>query len=277
MPGTLYVVGTPIGNLEDISLRAIRVLKEVDLIAAEDTRVTRKLLSHYGIHTPLTSFHQHTRGEKAESIVARLTHGENVALVSDAGMPGISDPGTELIEAAILASVTVTPIPGANAALAALVVSGLPTAKFCFHGFPPRTKTDRRTFFADLKEDQRTIILYESPGRALATLKELYGTLGNRPVAIGRELTELFEEVFRGDTASAIRHLEAKKPRGEFTIVIGPAEETAGKLDEESVEDALRRELTLGDTSRDAVFNVSKRLGLPRGFVYQTLIKMNQQ
>src|SRR5258706_13832333 len=181
MPGTLYVVGTPIGNLEDISLRALRVLKEANLIAAEDTRVTRKLLSHFDIHTPLTSFHQHSRGEKAESILARLTLGENVALVSDAGMPGISDPGSELIEMAIRESITVTPIPGPNAALAALVVSGLPTAKFCFQGFPPRTKTDRRTFFADLKDDRRTIVLYESPGRALATLNELYATLGNRP------------------------------------------------------------------------------------------------
>src|SRR5258708_31120248 len=184
MPGTLYVVGTPIGNLEDISLRALRILKEVSLIAAEDTRVTRKLLSHYDIHTPLTSFHQHTRGEKAESIVSRLALGESIALVSAAGMPGISDPGSNLIEMPIRSSITVTPIPGANAALAALVVSGLPTAKFCFHGFPPRTKTDRRTFFADLKVERRTMILYESPGRALATVKELYSALGNRPIAI---------------------------------------------------------------------------------------------
>src|SRR5262249_50068814 len=142
MTGTLYVVATPIGNLEDITLRALRVLKEAHLIAAEDTRITRKLLSRYDIHTPLTSFHQHSRGVKGESLIARLTHGENVALVSDAGMPGISDPGSELISLAISASIPVVPIPGPNAALSALIVSGLPTARFSFYGFPPRTKTD---------------------------------------------------------------------------------------------------------------------------------------
>src|ERR1051325_7874950 len=171
MSGTLFVVGTPIGNLEDISLRALRVLKEVSLIAAEDTRVTRKLLSHYDIHTPLTSFHQHSRGEKGESIVAKLVAGQSIALVSDAGMPGISDPGSELINLAIASSIPVVPIPGANAAVAALVVSGLPTGRFTFFGFPPRTKSDRKTFFAELARNGHTAVLYESPGRLLSTLK----------------------------------------------------------------------------------------------------------
>src|SRR2546423_4304551 len=156
MSGSLYVVATPIGNLEDISLRALRILKEVQLIAAEDTRVTRKLLSHYDIHTPLTSFHQHSRGEKGESIVAGLAAGDSVALVSDAGMPGISDPGSELINLAISSSIPVVPIPGPNAAVSALVVSGLPTGRFTFFGFPPRTRTDRKMFFAELAGNSAT-------------------------------------------------------------------------------------------------------------------------
>jgi 16S rRNA (cytidine1402-2'-O)-methyltransferase len=274
MPGVLYVVGTPIGNLEDITLRALRLLKEVDLIAAEDTRVTRKLLSHYNIHTSLTSFHQHTRGEKAESIVARIVGGDNVALVSDAGMPGISDPGAELIDLAINANIRVLPIPGANAAISALVASGLPTNRFAFEGFPPRTKTDRKEFFNTLREERRTFILYESPGRVVATLKELFSMLGNRKVAICRELTKLFEEVFRGDLAAGIDRFQSHKPRGEFTIVVAPPEGHVHLVDSEGLEAALKREIESGASSRDAVLAVSKSMSLPRRLVYQTLIKM---
>ena len=274
MAGTLYVVGTPIGNLEDISLRALRVLKEADLIAAEDTRVTRKLLSRYDIHTPLTSFHQHSRGAKVEAIVCRLQSGESVALVSDAGTPGISDPGADLIDLAINALVPVVPIPGPNAAIAALVVSGLPSGKFSFLGFPPRTKTDRKAFFSELAQNCFTSVIYESPGRLLASLKELYAAAGNRRVAIGRELTKLFEEIFRGDLASAIGHFDTNKPRGEFTLVIAPPERMQQDSEPERLDIALRTELGSGASSRDAVLRVSKRLNLPRRFVYQSLIRM---
>jgi 16S rRNA (cytidine1402-2'-O)-methyltransferase len=273
--GTLYVVGTPIGNLEDISLRALRVLKEVDRIAAEDTRVTRKLLSHYDIHTPLTSFHQHSHAQKAQNNVDRILAGENMALVSDAGMPSISDPGSELIELAISAGIRVIPIPGPNAALAGLVASGLPAARFAFEGFPPRTRTDRREFFCALEAEKRTIVLYESPGRLLATLEEIRSALGNRQVAICREMTKLFEEIFRGDIASAICHFKDKSPRGEFTIVIGPGPKASEAVDQPDVEEALKRALESGSTSRDAILTVAKSLRIPRRTVYQAKIKMS--
>lgn len=277
MPGTLYVLATPIGNLEDITLRALRLLKEVRLVAAEDTRVTRKLLSHYDIHTPLTSYHQHTRGEKAETIVARLLEGEDIALVSDAGLPGISDPGSDLVALALAQGITVTPVPGANAALSALVVSGLSTGRFAFEGFPPRGKTDRREFFLSLRDEPRTLVLYEAPGRLLETLEDLLAMLGDRSVAVARELTKLYEEVYRGTLTGAVRQFSIQKPRGEFTLVVGgaasaPASDT--ELAPDAVRTALQAALDAGATSRDAVQEVSVRLHLPRRFVYSTLLEM---
>lgn len=278
-PGTLYVVGTPIGNLEDITLRALRVLKEVDLIAAEDTRVTRKLLSHFDIHTPLTSYHQHTRGDKEESLAERLVTGQNIALVSDAGMPGISDPGVELIARAIALGAPVVPVPGASAAISGLVISGLPTAHFAFDGFPPRPKGERREFFDALRDERRTTVLYEAPTRLLQTLEELYGALGDRPVAVARELTKLFEEVYRGDLRGGIEHFRAHKPRGEFTVVVGGA--PAGQEDgpasgEEDLRRALKQALADGVSSRDAVAQVAARMRLPRRLVYSTLLSMKE-
>ena len=181
MAGTLYVVSTPIGNLEDITLRALRTLREVDLIAAEDTRVTRKLLSHYDIHTPIISYHQHSRGGRAREIVQALEDGKNVALVSDAGTPGISDPGHDLIRLCIAQGVKIEPVPGPTAMIAALVVSGLPTARFAFEGFPPRKKRARRSFFANLKAEARTVCLYEASNRLLDTLETIRAELGERP------------------------------------------------------------------------------------------------
>jgi 16S rRNA (cytidine1402-2'-O)-methyltransferase len=276
MPGTLYIVATPIGNLEDISLRALRLLREVDLIAAEDTRVTRKLLSHYDIHTPLISYHQHSRGEKAESLVDRLISGQAIALVSDAGTPGISDPGADLIRRALDANVSVIPIPGANAAVAALVASGLPTGRFSFEGFPPRTKTDRREFFADLRDEPRTVILYESAQRMDATLSDLYAAIGDRPVALARELTKKFEEIFRGCLSAAIHHCDEHKPRGEFTIVIGPPEKSIEERQSTDPRAALRKALDTGATPRDAVQQVAADLHLPRRTVYRAMLELTR-
>lgn len=278
MPGTLYVVSTPIGNLEDITLRALRILREADLIAAEDTRVTRKLLSHYDIHTPLTSYHQHTRGEKEEGLVRRLIEGQSIALVSDAGTPGISDPGADLISAAIAEGIPVTPIPGANAALSALVVSGLSTSRFAFEGFPPRTKTDRRAFFGALAAESRTILLYEAPGRVLETLQDLHRALGDRPVGVARELTKLFEEVYRGTLAGAISHFSERRPRGEFVLAVGGAPAAPARSESPSDLDAVRLALQdaldSGETPRDAVRRVAAALKLPRRYVYSLLLEM---
>ena len=277
MGGTLYVVSTPIGNLEDVTLRALRILKEVDLIAAEDTRVTRKLMSHYDIHTPLTSFHEHTRGEKAASLVGRMLGGESVALVSDAGTPLISDPGSDLVSAAIQNRIPVVPIPGASAVMAALVASGLPAGRFCFDGFPPRPKSDRRDFFNSFRSEQRTLVLYESPNRLTDTLEDLYKTLGDREVAVTREITKKFEEVFRGTLSAAVTHFHDNTPRGEFTIVLaGASPEPIAAPDASSIETALRAELDSGRSSRDAIESVSANLGLPRKVVYRTCLQLTQ-
>jgi 16S rRNA (cytidine1402-2'-O)-methyltransferase len=219
--GILYVVATPIGNLEDITLRAIRVLKEVPLVAAEDTRVTRTLFRAHDIHTPLASFHEFTSPTRRGRLVERLADGD-VALVTDAGTPGVSDPGFPLIRDALSAGHQVVPVPGASSVIAALVASGLPTHAFCFGGFLPRTSATRRKLLQQHVESETTLIVFESPHRVVNALKDLVATLGpDRPVAIGRELTKHFEEVFRGTAAGALEHFEQHAPRGEFTFVIG--------------------------------------------------------
>ncbi|HEY0582969.1 MAG TPA: 16S rRNA (cytidine(1402)-2'-O)-methyltransferase [Chloroflexota bacterium] len=219
--GTLYVVATPIGNLEDITLRALRVLKEVPLVAAEDTRVTRTLFRAHDIHTPLASFHEFTSPSRRNRLIDRLADGD-VALVTDAGTPGVSDPGFPLIRDALSAGHSVVPVPGPSSVIAALVASGLPTHAFCFLGFLPRTTATRRKFFRQQAEAETTFVVFESPHRALAALKDLVAELGpERPLAIGRELTKKFEEVFRGTAADALAHFEAHPPRGEFTFVVG--------------------------------------------------------
>jgi len=217
-------VATPIGNLEDITLRALRVLKEVPLVAAEDTRVTRTLFRAYDIHTPLASFHEFTSSTRRGRLVERLDDGD-VALVTDAGTPAVSDPGYPLIRDALSAGHVVVPIPGASSVMAALMVAGLPTHAFCFAGFLPRTSAARRKFFAAHAESESTLIVFESPYRVLASLNDLVATLGPvRPVAVGRELTKHFEEVFRGTAADAAAHFTQHAPRGEFTLLIGGAQ-----------------------------------------------------
>ena len=221
--GTLYVVATPIGNLEDITLRALRVLKEVPLVAAEDTRVTRTLFRAHDIHTPLASFHEFTSATRRGKLVDRLDAGD-VALVTDAGTPAVSDPGYPLIRDALSAGHEVVPVPGASSLLAALTVAGLPTHAFCFLGFLPRTTSARKRFFQRHADDESTMVVFESPYRVLASLKDLVSTLGpERRVAIARELTKRFEEVFRGTASAALAHFSEHAPRGEFTFVIGGA------------------------------------------------------
>jgi 16S rRNA (cytidine1402-2'-O)-methyltransferase len=220
--GTLYVVGTPIGNLEDITLRAIRTLREVDLIAAEDTRVTRTLLNAHEISTPLVSFHEFSGPARVRRLVDRLA-ASDVALVSDAGMPGLSDPGYPLIRAALDAGHAVVPIPGPSAILSALVASGLPMHAFTFHGFLPRKGGERRRLFASMLDATHSHVVFESPHRLVASLKDALAVLGSdRPAAVGRELTKKFEEVARGTLAEVLERFERQAPRGEITLVIGP-------------------------------------------------------
>lgn len=218
--GKLYVCATPIGNLEDITLRALRVLKEADLVAAEDTRHTRGLLAHFDIHTPLTSYHEHNELAKGRELIAKLREGLDVALVSESGMPAISDPGFRLVRSAIEESIPVEVLPGPSAALTALVVSGLPTDRFVFEGFlsPKAGKRDRR--LAELASEPRTIILYESPHRIERTLRAIYERLGDRRIVLARELTKKFEEVRRGTVGEILESVKTRPPKGEIVLVI---------------------------------------------------------
>lgn len=279
MPGKLYIVATPIGNLEDISLRALRTLKEVDLIAAEDTRVTRKLLSHYDIHTQMIAYHQHSKGRRSEEIVEAIKGGSAVALVSDAGTPGISDPGHELIALCIADGIPIESVPGPTAMIPAVVVSGLSTSHFAFEGFPPRNHGDRRAFFRSLAGDTRTTVFYESPLRLLRTLEAIKKELGDRRVAIVREATKLFEEVYRGTVGEAIEHFQGKV-RGEIVIVLEGAAAGGESEDAESVEARLEARLTElitgGLSDRDAVKQCVAEFRLPRRVVYARALAMKR-
>jgi 16S rRNA (cytidine1402-2'-O)-methyltransferase len=225
--GTLYIVSTPIGNLEDISIRATSVLSGVDLIAAEDTRTTRVLLDRYGIRKPLISYHSYNEARRTPELVMKLQSGVSVALVSDAGTPGISDPARRIIVTAMEAAIPVKPIPGPSALLAALIVSGLPVERFAFEGFLP-VKKGRKTKLDRLREETETIVLFESPHRLLRTLRELRVVLGDRQIAIARELTKKFEEVVRGSVATVLEHFTSNPVRGEFVIVVSRAGSGAG-------------------------------------------------
>jgi 16S rRNA (cytidine1402-2'-O)-methyltransferase len=218
--GTLYLVATPIGNLEDITFRALRILKEVDLIAAEDTRRTKKLLNHYHANTPVTSYFEHSTFRKTQSLIAQLKTGKSIALVSEAGTPSISDPGYRLTKLAIDNQLNVVPVPGASALIAALSASGLPTHSIIFEGFIPRKPGKRRNFFLSLKDQEKTLIFYESPRRLLSTLKDLLEVLGDRHIVIARELTKIFEEMIRGRTSEVLELLENRTIKGEITILV---------------------------------------------------------
>jgi len=227
--GTLYVVATPIGNLEDVSLRALRVLREVDLVAAEDTRHVRKLLDHYGIRKRVVSYHEHNERTRTPQLLAALRSGRSVALVSDAGTPALSDPGYPLVRACAEAQIPVVPVPGPSAAVAALVVSGLPTDRFLFLGFPPRRRPARRRFFEEVRDGRATLVLFESPHRLADCLEDALAVLGDRRAAVCRELTKLHEEVRRGTLSELVSWARQAAPRGEVTVVVeGAPREAAG-------------------------------------------------
>lgn len=278
MPGTLFVVATPIGNLEDITARALRVLREASLIAAEDTRRTAHLLAHYGITTPTTSLHEHNETRKSEALLARLAKGEHLALVSDAGTPTISDPGRQLIAAALAAGVRVEPIPGANAAVAALAASGMPSDQFTFLGFPPARGKDRELWFARATEVGGTIVFYEAPHRIRQTLVDLERTAGDCRVAVCREMTKAHEELVVGPINDVLGRL--KRELGEFTVVaeIGqkPQFQAVGRIDERSVF-AEFREMTKESalTRRRAISLLARRHHIPPNELYD-LIERNK-
>lgn len=274
--GILYMCATPIGNLEDMTYRAVRVLGEVAVIAAEDTRHTRKLLSHFDIHTRLISYHEHNKMERGPEIIERLLNGEDVAVVSDAGLPGISDPGSDLVALAIIAGITVVPLPGANAALSALVASGLDTTLFTFIGFLPVNKKKRRELIASLVASPYTMVFYESPHHIKATLKELSTAFGERPAVVARELTKKFEEFVRGTLESVGRHFAQCDPRGEFTLIVdGQPDCQRTELIAElqlPLEDAVRALMETGITKKDAIKMIAQERGLPKREVYQAVL-----
>lgn len=272
--GALYICPTPIGNLEDITLRTLKVLEEVDIIAAEDTRHTIKLLNHYNIKKPLTSYHEHNKREKGVELIEKLNMGETIALVSDAGMPGISDPGEELIALAIEEDIRVIALPGPTASVTALILSGLPTGKFVFEGFLPSKKRDRIRELEKLKKEERTFILYESPHRLLDLLKSILDVLGNRKVSISRELTKVYEETFRGTILEAIERFESQGVKGEFVLII-----EGGKIEEEpildiTIEDHIRKYIEEGLTKKDAIKKVAEERNLPKNRVYKESLKI---
>ncbi len=266
----LYVVATPIGNLSDITLRALKTLKEVSLIATEDTRKTRRLLTAYNIETPMTSYYEHNKLTKLGYIIEQISKGD-VALVSEAGIPGISDPGYELIKEAIRQRITVVPIPGVSALTTALVVSGLPTDRFVFLGFLPARAQARRRLLKDAANDKSTLIVYEAPHRLLASLADILKELGNRRIAVCRELTKLHEEIFRGNVGEAIAHFDI--PRGEYTLVIEGALDKLVTVSAHNIELMVRKLRSSGVKAKEAVTILVEQTGLSRKELYRIWLK----
>lgn len=275
MDGALYLCATPIGNLEDITLRCIRILGEADIIAAEDTRHTIKLLNHYEIRKPLISYHEHNKLEKGMEILEHLKSGKNIALVSDAGMPAISDPGEELVRLCIDNGIEIIPIPGPSASLTALIVSGLSTRRFCFEGFLPSNKKERRERLQKLSIEVRTIILYEAPHRLPGTLNDIMEQFGDRRISISREMTKKFEETVRADISEAIDIFKERNVKGEFVLIIeGMSEKELvdielKKWDNISVEEHIRMYLQQGLDKKDAVKKVAEDRKLPKKEIYK--------
>jgi 16S rRNA (cytidine1402-2'-O)-methyltransferase len=273
MAGVLYVVATPIGNLEDITLRALRVLKEVNRIAAEDTRHTQTLLNHYGITTPLTSYHEHNERSKVRSLIERLARGENIALVSDAGTPAISDPGYRLVGAAIREKLSVVPIPGASAALAVLSASGLPSDRFAFEGFLPAAKQERKNKLQALKGETRTMIFYEAPHRLKESLEDLLQIFGDREISIGREMSKLHEEFLRGAVSAVLLQLAERDVKGELTLIVHGA-----TVEFEIAEDQLKAEIgrliAAGNGAKEISELIGGRYGLAKREVYRRVLEI---
>jgi 16S rRNA (cytidine1402-2'-O)-methyltransferase len=267
--GTLYLVATPIGNLEDLSPRALRILRESRLIAAEDTRVTRKMLTHFDLHTSLTSYFEHNKLAKLDSVLAALAQGD-VALVSDAGTPAINDPGYELVRAALSAGHTVCPIPGPSAPLAALAASGLPTDAFLYLGYLPRRSSERRELFGKIADLPYTLIFLESPHRLLAGLADLESSLGDRQIAVARELTKLHEQIWRGTLSAARAYFTANEPRGEFTLVLaGKTEEEKQKWTEDKLRIAIQVSLKAGESPSALAKRLAEESGWERREIYK--------
>ena len=278
MPGTLYLCATPIGNLEDMTFRCIRILKEVDLIAAEDTRNSIKLLNHFEIRTPMTSYHEYNKIEKGRKLVERLLGGEDIALVTDAGTPGISDPGEELVDMCRKAGVTVTAIPGPAACVTALTISGLPTRRFAFEAFLPTDKKEKQEILEEMKQETRTMVLYEAPHRLVRTLETLFSVLGNRRVSICRELTKKHETVFASLIDEAILYYKEHEPKGECVVIIeGKSRKEIQarereKWEEMSSEEHMELYLSEGMDKKEAMKKVAKDRGVSKREVYQALL-----
>lgn len=274
--GTLYVVGTPIGNLEDMSFRAVRILQSVAAIAAEDTRHTGKLLHHFQIKAPQISYHQHNTKTRTPELIERLQTGQDLALVSDAGMPGISDPGVELVQACIEANITVIPIPGANAAISALIASGLPCDRFCFEGFLPNKSKARQQHLQELATEPRTMVFYEAPHRVLQTLQELVDRMGeDRQIVMARELTKRFEEFWRGSLQAAIIHYQTQEPKGEFTLVLEGCTVIDVPPTEAELREELQQLLAQGWSKSRASREVAQSHTISRRQVYQLALEID--
>ncbi|HYE80717.1 MAG TPA: 16S rRNA (cytidine(1402)-2'-O)-methyltransferase [Clostridia bacterium] len=275
MTGILYLCATPIGNLEDITLRCIRILGEVDIIAAEDTRQTVKLLNHLHIRKPLISYHEHNKFEKGDDIIELLKSGKNIALVSDAGMPAISDPGEELVRMCIENSIDIIPIPGPTASLSALIVSGLSTVRFCFEGFLPTNKKERKERLQKLSTETRTIILYEAPHRLLDTLSDIKEQLGDRRASVSREITKKFEETVRDNISRIIIFFEDRAIKGEFVLIIEGANEKElvdiemKKWDNITIEEHIKMYLRQGLDKKEAIKKVAEDRKLPKKEIYK--------
>jgi 16S rRNA (cytidine1402-2'-O)-methyltransferase len=269
---TLFLVATPIGNLDDITARALKILKQVNLIAAEDTRQTRKLLQHYQIDTPLISYHEHNKLSRMDSVLEALSRAD-VALVSDAGTPALNDPGYELVKAALDAGYCVSPIPGPSAPLAALVASGLPTDAFVFLGYLPRKRSDRRRLLAQVAGLPYTLIFLEAPHRLQAALQDAQDELGDRSLAVARELTKLHEEIFRGRISQARFHFTDQPPRGEFTLVVAGKILEAQRWPEKQLRAVLQARLEQGDPPSQIAAETARESGWPRREVYRFLME----
>lgn len=283
MQGKLYLCATPIGNLEDITLRVLRTLKEADLIAAEDTRHSIKLLNHFDIKTPMTSYHEFNKVEKARYLVDKMREGTNVALITDAGTPGISDPGEELVRQCYEAGIEVTSLPGPAACITALTISGMATRRFAFEAFLPSDKKEKQEIFEELKKETRTIILYEAPHRLVRTLSELLENLGDRRISVCRELTKTHETVFRTTVSEALSYYETEEPRGECVLVIEGKSRLEIQQEQErsweaiSIEEHMKRYLDGGTDKKEAMKLVAKDRGMKKRDVYQYLLNAGKE
>ncbi|MBR2046095.1 MAG: 16S rRNA (cytidine(1402)-2'-O)-methyltransferase [Agathobacter sp.] len=279
MAGTLYLCATPIGNLEDITYRVLRTLKEVDLIAAEDTRNSIKLLNHFDIQTPMTSYHEFNKIDKAYQLVGKLKEGKNIALITDAGTPGISDPGEDIVRICYEEGIEVTSLPGAAACITALTMSGRPTRRFCFEAFLPKDKKERAAVLEELKNETRTIIIYEAPHHLLKTIKELMEALGDRELTVCRELTKKHEEKIQTTFSSLLSYYEDKEPRGEYVLVIcGKSREEIVKEQQSnweqlSIEEHMAHYESQGIDHKEAMKLVAKDRGVSKRDIYQYLVK----